>query len=262
MPQGYPAREVDYDSGRMIPIGDDDSDRRTIPFVTWLLIAVNVFVFVALQGMGSNERFTMAFATVPAEILSGRDIAQPIPVRDSSGQSVGTLELFPTPIPVYLTLITAMFMHGGFAHIFGNMLYLWIFGDNLEDALGHGRYFVFYLATGVLAGLAHVAVTAALGANPLIPSLGASGAISGVLGGYIVLFPRRRVRVLWLYSVMSVPALAAIGLWFVFQLVSGAGMLGGSTGGVAYGAHIGGFVAGVVLVKLFGGDRRPALGRA
>jgi membrane associated rhomboid family serine protease len=199
---------------------------------------------------------------VPAEILSGKDIAQPIPIRDDYGRSVGTLELFPTPIPVYLTLITAMFMHGGFAHIFGNMLYLWIFGDNLEDALGHARYFVFYLATGILAGLAHVAVTAALGANPLIPSLGASGAISGVLGGYIVLFPRRRVRVLWLYSVMEVPAMVAIGLWFVFQLVSGAGMLGGEMNGVAYGAHIGGFIAGVVLVKLFGGDRRPALGRA
>jgi membrane associated rhomboid family serine protease len=152
-----------------------------------------------------------------------------------------------------------MFMHGNFAHIFGNMLYLWVFGDNLEDALGHARYLVFYLATGVLAGLAHVLVTAAVGANPLIPCLGASGAISGVLGGYIVLFPRRRVRVLWLFSVMEVPALVAIGLWFVFQLVSGAGMLGGSLGGVAYGAHIGGFVAGLVLVKLFGGDRRPAL---
>jgi membrane associated rhomboid family serine protease len=243
----------------MIPIGDDDSDRRTTPFVTWLLIATNVFVFVALQGMGSNERFTMAFVTVPAEILSGRDIAQPIPIRDDYGRSVGTLELFATPIPVYLTLITSMFMHGGFAHLFGNMLFLWIFGDNLEDALGHARYLVFYLATGVLAGLAHVLVTAALGANPLIPCLGASGAISGVLGGYIVLFPHRRVRVLWLYSVMEVPALVAIGLWFVFQLVSGAGMLGGDGGGVAYGAHIGGFVAGVVLVKLFGGDRRPAL---
>ena len=243
----------------MIPIGDDNSDRRTTPFVTWLLIAVNVFVFVVLQGMGSNQRFTMSFATVPAEILSGRDIAQPIPVRDESGRTVETLELFPTPIPVYLTLLTAMFMHGSFAHLLGNMLYLWIFGDNVEDALGHARFLVFYLVTGVLAGLAHVLVTAALGANPLIPCLGASGAISGVLGGYIVLFPRRRVRVLWLYSVVEVPALVAIGLWFVFQVASGAGMLGGEMGGVAYGAHIGGFVAGAALVKLFGGDRRPAL---
>lgn len=243
----------------MIPIGDDDSDRRTTPVVTWLLIAANVFVFFVLQGAGSNERFTMSYATVPAEILSGHDIAQPIPIRDDYGRSVGTLELFPTPIPVYLTLITAMFMHGGFAHIFGNMLYLWIFGDNLEDALGHGRYLVFYLVTGVLAGLSHVLVTAALGSNPLIPSLGASGAISGVLGGYILLFPQRRVRVLWLFSVVEVPALVAIGLWFVFQLVSGAGMLGGEMGGVAYGAHIGGFIAGLILVKVLGGDRRPLL---
>jgi membrane associated rhomboid family serine protease len=246
----------------MIPIGDDDSDRRTTPVVTWLLIAANVFVFFVLQGAGSNERFTMAYATVPAEILSGHDIAQPIPIRDDYGRSVGTLELFPTPIPVYLTLVTAMFMHGGFAHIFGNMLYLWIFGDNLEDALGHGRYLIFYVVTGVLAGLSHVLVTAALGSNPLIPSLGASGAISGVLGGYIVLFPQRRVRVLWLYSIVEVPALVAIGLWFVFQLISGAGMFGGEMGGVAYGAHIGGFVAGLILVKLFGGDRRPLLGAA
>jgi membrane associated rhomboid family serine protease len=246
----------------MIPIGDDDSDRRTTPFVTWMLIAANVFVFVALQGMGANQRFTMAFVTVPAEILSGHDIAKAIPIRDAYGREVGKLELEPTPIPVYLTLITAMFMHGGFAHLFGNMLYLWIFGDNLEDALGHARYLVFYLSTGILAGLSHVLVTAAVGSDALVPCLGASGAISGVLGGYILLFPRRRVRVIWLYSVMEVPALLAIGLWFVFQLISGAGMLGGSMGGVAYGAHIGGFVAGLILVKLFGGDRRPALIRA
>jgi membrane associated rhomboid family serine protease len=246
----------------MIPIGDDDSDRRTTPFVTWMLIAANVFVFVALQGMGANQRFTMAFVTVPAEILSGHDIAKSIPLRDPYGRAVGNLDLEPTPIPIYLTLVTAMFLHGGFAHLFGNMLYLWIFGDNVEDALGHARYLVFYLATGVLAGLAHVMVTAALGSDPLIPCLGASGAISGVLGGYIVLFPRRRVRVIWLYSVMEVPALVAIGIWFLFQLVSGAGMLGGGMGGVAYGAHIGGFVAGLVLVKLFGGGRRPAFGPA
>ncbi len=246
----------------MIPIGDDDSDRRTTPFVTWLLIAANVFVFVALQGLGRNERFTMAFATVPAEILTGRDIAQPIPIRDDYGRAVGSIDLQPTPIPVYLTLVTAMFLHAGLAHLFGNMLYLWIFGDNLEDALGHGRFLVFYLTTGILAGLAHVAVTAMVGGNALIPCLGASGAISGVLGGYIVLFPGRRVRVIWLYSVMQVPALVVIGIWFLFQLFSGAGSAGGAGGGVAYGAHVGGFVAGLVLVRPFGGDRRPSYGRA
>ena len=243
----------------MIPIGDDNSDRTLAPVVNWLLIAANVFVFVALQGLGSNQRFTLAYATVPAEILSGRDIAAEIPIRDSYGRTVDQLVLEPTPIPVYLTLLTAMFMHGGLAHLAGNMLYLWIFGDNLENVMGHARYLVFYLATGLIASLSHVFVTAIFGANPLIPSLGASGAISGVLGGYIVLFPQRRVRVLWLYQVMQVPALLSIGIWFVFQLISGAGMLGGEMGGVAYGAHIGGFLAGVVLVKLFVARARPGL---
>jgi membrane associated rhomboid family serine protease len=243
----------------MIPIGDDNTDRHRTPYVTWVLIALNVFVFVVLQGMGTNQRVTLAFATIPAEILQGRDIAAVIPVRDSYGRVVDEVEILPTPIPVYLTLLTAMFMHGGFAHLFGNMLYLWIFGDNLEDAMGHARYLVFYLATGIAAGLAHVFVTAVLGNNALIPCLGASGAISGVLGGYIVLFPRKRVHVIAFYQMMHVPALFAIGLWFVFQLLSGAGTLGGDVGGVAYGAHIGGFLAGMILVKLFDARRRAAL---
>jgi len=235
----------------MIPIGDDNSDRRTTPVVNWLLIAANVFVFVALQGFGTNKRFTLAYAAVPAEILIGRDIARPVIVRDEYGQAVEEIDLQPTPIPVYLTLVTAMFMHGGLAHIFGNMLYLAIFGDNVEDALGHARYLVFYLLCGVLAGLAHVMTTTFSGSNPLIPSLGASGAISGILGGYIVLFPSKRVRVIWFLTVISVPAILAIGLWFAFQLVSGIGMLGGQVGGIAYGAHIGGFLAGVLLVRIF-----------
>ncbi len=239
----------------MIPIGDDNSDRRITPFVTWLLIGLNVFVFVVFQGLGSNERFTMAFATVPAEILTGRDIAQAIPIRDEYGRSVGSLDLPVTPIPVYLTLVTAMFMHGSLMHLLGNMLYLWIFGDNLEDAMGHGRFLAFYLLTGILAGLAHVLVTALFGMNPLVPCLGASGAISGVLGGYLVLFPHRRVRVIWLYQIMQVPAVVALGVWFLFQLFSGAGSVGSGGGGVAYGAHIGGFLAGVVLVRLFARPR-------
>ena len=246
----------------MIPIGDDNSDRRTTPVVNWLLIAVNVFVFVVFQGLGTNQRFTMAFATVPAEILTGKDIAEAIPIRDAYGRTVDQLVLEPTPIPVFLTLFTAMFLHGGLAHIAGNMLYLWIFGDNVEDAMGHLRYLVFYLLTGLVASLSHVFVTAAFGGNPLIPSLGASGAISGVLGGYIVLYPQRRVRVIWLYQILQVPALVAIGIWFLFQLISGAGMLGGSMGGVAYGAHVGGFLAGVILVRLFAARPRPVYGGA
>jgi membrane associated rhomboid family serine protease len=235
----------------MIPIGDDDSDRRITPIVNWLLIAANVFVFVFVQGLGSNQRTTLAFATVPAEILTGQDIAGPIAVRDDYGRVVDQIEIPPTPIPVYLTLLTSMFLHGSIAHIFGNMLYLGIFGDNVEDILGHGRYLIFYLLTGVIASLSHVIATAVFGGNAFVPSLGASGAISGVLGAYIVLFPHRRVRLLWLYSVVQAPAIVAIGVWFLFQLFAGAGSLGGQMGGVAYAAHIGGFLAGVVLIKPF-----------
>ena len=240
----------------MIPIGDDNSDRRLTPIVNWLLIAANVFVFVFAQGLGSNQRTTLAFAAIPAEILTGRDLAEPIPVRDAYGRVVDRIEIPPTPIPVYWTLVTSMFLHGSIAHIFGNMLYLGIFGDNVEDRLGHGRYLVFYLLTGVLASLSHVIVTAVSGGNAFLPSLGASGAISGVLGAYIVLYPRRRVRILWLFSVIQVPAVLAIGMWFVFQLIAGAGSLGGDMGGVAYGAHVGGFLAGVVLIKVFAAGRQ------
>ncbi len=242
----------------MIPISDDNSGRRTTPVVTWALIAANVFVFVFLQGFGTNEHFTLAYATVPYEILTGHDVAQSIPIRDEYGRTRGSIDLQPTPIPVYLTLFTSMFMHGGLAHLLGNMLYLHVFGDNVEDELGHARYLFFYLLCGVLAGLAHVLTTAVLQSSTLLPSLGASGAISGVLAGYVSLFPHRRVRVLWFYSIMEVPAIFAIGIWFVFQLISGLGMLGGGMGGVAYGAHIGGFVAGLVLVRVLGGRRGPA----
>jgi membrane associated rhomboid family serine protease len=170
--------------------------------------------------------------------------------------------LQPTLIPVYLTLITSMFMHGGIAHIFGNMLFLWIFGDNIEDRLGHARYLIFYLVCGVLAGLSHVLVTAATAsdsASLLVPSLGASGAISGVLGGYLLLFPTNRVIVILSWFVTPVPAFVAIGLWFVFQLISGLGVLGSGSkaGGVAYAAHVGGFVAGLLLIKVFEIGRRP-----
>jgi membrane associated rhomboid family serine protease len=240
----------------LFPIADDNSDRTSTPVVNYVLILANVLVFVFLQGLGTNERFTYAVSTVPGEIITGRDlVTRDQPVMTARGR-VLLPGLQPTPIPVYLTLITSMFMHGGIAHIFGNMLFLWIFGDNIEDRLGHFRYLVFYLVCGVLAGLSHVFVTALLATNPaslLIPSLGASGAISGVLGAYILLFPTRRVTVLLSYFVTQVPAFVAIGLWFVFQLISGLGYLGGGSqrGGVAYAAHIGGFVAGLVLIHVF-----------
>ncbi len=244
----------------MIPLGDDNSGRTLTPFVNYLLIVANIVVFVFLQGMGTNDRFTYAFSTVPQEIVSGKDVVTPShTVKDPvSGQSFVQPGLQPTPLTVYLTLLIAVFMHGGIAHIAGNMLYLWIFGDNIENALGHLRYLAFYLVCGVLASLAHVVTTAATHGNMLVPSLGASGAISGVLGGYLLLFPGRRVRMLMGRGTTEMPAWVAIGVWFLFQLVAGMGLLGGGSqvGGVAYAAHVGGFIAGLILVKVF------AVGRA
>jgi membrane associated rhomboid family serine protease len=237
----------------VLPIGDDNTDRRSKPLVNYLLIAINIVVFVFLQGLGSNELFTYAFSTVPQEIATGEDITRAVVVRDPmSEEVVGQINLQPTPVSVYLTLLTSMFMHGSIGHLLGNLLYLWIFGDNVEDDLGPVRYLVFYLTCGILAAITHVISTFVFDGNPYIPSLGASGAISGVLGGYMLFHPRRRVRVILGRMLTDVPAFVAIGLWFIFQLIASLGMLGGmQAGGVAYGAHIGGFVAGLVLVKLF-----------
>ena len=238
----------------MFPIGDDNSDRTITPYVNYLIIALNVIVFIFLQGLSGDSAFTYSYSTVPGEILTGHDIVtDPSVFTDpNSGQRFSVPGLGPTNIPVYFTLISSMFMHGGIAHIAGNMLYLWIFGDNIENALGHKRYLLFYLLCGIIASLSHVFATKLLGQNLLIPSLGASGAISGVLGAYILLFPRRRVTMFFVRLITHVSAFWAIGIWIVFQIVSGLGMLGGSdTGGVAYAAHIGGFLAGLLLIKLF-----------
>ena len=244
----------------LLPIGDDDRDRRITPVVNYLLIALNIFVFIYWQDLGRNIHFTFAYSTVPAEILSGNDIITnaKIVYDPITGQAVEMPGLQRTPISVYLTLITSMFMHGGIAHIAGNMLYLWIFGDNLENIMGHMKYLFFYLLCGVLAGLSHVISASYLNQSTLVPSLGASGAISGVLGGYILLFPKRAVHVWTLFGILSLPAFLVVGLWFVFQLINGMGMLGGNetAGGIAYAAHIGGFIAGLLLVKIFA--KRPA----
>jgi membrane associated rhomboid family serine protease len=244
----------------VIPVGDDNSDRRTRPVITWVLIAINILVFVFPQGLGTNERVINAYSTVPSEILTGRDVVtrDRVVVDPSTGQRYLEPGLGVTPIPVFLTIFTAMFMHAGLAHILGNMLYLFIFGDNVEDRLGHFRFLLFYLFCGVVASLAQVYATAAAGGDLNVPSLGASGAISGVLGAYLLLFPRKRVRVLMFYSILPVPAVVAVGLWFVFQLVNGLGYLGGgSSGGVAYAAHVGGFAAGFITVKLWAAGRLP-----
>jgi membrane associated rhomboid family serine protease len=229
----------------MFPIGDDNSDRTIVPAVNYAIIGLNVLVFVFLQQLGGNDAFTYAFSLVPKEITTGIDLSGVQIVRDSLGHT-GEVRLYPTPLPVYFNFLTSMFMHGGIAHIFGNMLFLWIFGDNLENLLGHIRYAIFYLLCGFAAAIAQII----LGPESIIPMLGASGAISGVLGGYVLLFPQRQVRAIIFNFLTTVPAFVAIGIWIVYQLVLGY-MTDPGTGGVAYAAHIGGFAAGLVLVKVF-----------
>jgi membrane associated rhomboid family serine protease len=209
----------------MFPIGDDNTSRRIVPVVTYALIALNVlFFFVQLSG---GEAFTEKWAFVPSRFLAN-------------------------PAGDFVTLFTAMFMHAGWVHLGGNMLYLWIFGDNVEDRFGHIPFIIFYLLCGLLATFAQLAFNT----SSNIPNLGASGAIAGVLAAYLVLFPQGRVKVLQGRGVIQVPALIVIGLWFVLQLFSGIGSIASTaadTGGVAYMAHIGGFVAGFVLTFLFRG---------
>jgi membrane associated rhomboid family serine protease len=242
------------------PIADDNSDRTSWPLITIGLIVINVLVFVLFQGLGTNDDFTYAFSTVPAEIVGREDKVtedRPVTMPTAEGpREVMMPGLRPTPIPVYLTLITAMFMHGSIAHLLGNMWFLWIFGDNIEHDLGKLGYTAFYLACGVIAGLAHVVMNTS-GPSALTPCLGASGAISGVMGAYLVLHPHRRVTVLLLRFITQVPGYIAVGLWFVFQVINSLGVLGDSDNGIAYSAHIGGFIAGAALGGVFFFFRRP-----
>lgn len=234
----------------MFPIGDDNSDRTITPFINYAFIGLNILVFVLLQGLGGNEAFTYAFSLVPREVTTGVDLTAPTVIQDAFGRR-GVIPQFATPLPVYFNFLTSMFMHGNVAHIFGNMLFLWIFGDNLENLLGHIRYAFFYLLCGFGAALAQVVMDP----SSAIPMLGASGAISGVLGGYVLLFPQRQVRAIIFNFLTTVPAYVAIGIWIVYQLVLGY-MSDPSSGGVAYMAHIGGFITGLALVKVFAIGRR------
>jgi len=232
----------------VIPLGDERTGRDLTPYVVFALIAVNALVWLLQLSLGDS--FTNGYATVPFEITRGQDLvgAQTIAV---GGQSI-TIPEAPGPSPIYLTLLTSMFMHGGWLHILGNMLYLWIFGDQIESLLGHGRFLVFYLACGLAASAAQILV----GPDSVVPSLGASGAIAGVLGAYLVKFPRNRVRVLAMRGGMTeLPAMVVLGLWIVLQLVSQVGTPAGEATGVAYMAHIGGFVTGLVLVFAMGRRR-------
>lgn len=239
----------------LFPIGDDNRERTITPYINYLLILTNILVFVFLQDWGNNEKFTLKYATVPEEILTGRDIVTQDQTFENpaTGEIITVPGLRATPVSVYITLITSLFLHGGIAHIFGNMLFLWIFGDNIENKVGHFRYLIFYLVCGVLASLANVYTTLILGGNLLIPTIGASGAISGILGAYLLLFPKKRVSVIIFFFITDMPAITVIGIWFLFQLISGLGLLGSAArgSGIAYGAHIGGFISGMFLIKFF-----------
>jgi len=230
----------------MFPIGDDNSDRTITPIVNYLFIGINILVFVLLQGIGSNEAFSYAYSLVPQEITSGVDLQGLLDIKNSDGKIVGQIPHYETPLPVYFNFLSSMFMHGGIMHIFGNMLFLWVFGDNLENMLGHIRFAAFYIVCGIAAAFAQIVMDT----GSIIPMLGASGAISGVLGGYLLLFPTRRVRALIFNFLTEVPAFVALGLWIGFQIIQGYFSSPGA-GGVAYAAHIGGFVAGLVLIKVF-----------
>lgn len=225
----------------MFPIADDNSEIRIIPYVTYGIIALNVLVFTLLQGFGTNETFTYAFSLVPQEITTGQDIVARIPVGNSAIQHE------PALLGVYFNFLSSMFMHGDFMHIIGNMLFLWIFADNIENRIGHLRFAVFYLICGFAAAFGQIFMNT----NSIIPMLGASGAISGVLGGYLLLFPNKQVRaIMFNFMMTTIPAFIALGLWIGFQLIQGY-LSSAAEGGVAYAAHIGGFVAGLVLIKLF-----------
>jgi membrane associated rhomboid family serine protease len=240
----------------MIPIGDEDTGGRgVLPYVNLAIIVINVLVFL-YQLVDPN--FTNGYAAVPAEITTGKDIIGDFLIATPDGGVV--IQEAPGPSPIWLTLFTSMFMHGGWLHIGGNMLFLFIFGDNIEKAYGHVKYLLFYLVCGIIAGLAHTFSQP----DSIIPSLGASGAISGVMAAYLVLFPTNRVRVLITLGIVflrpiAVPAVIMIGVWALLQFINGLGAIAvtDQTSGVAYWAHIGGFVAGLVITFL----ARPFLDR-
>ena len=227
----------------MFPIGDERVQGGPPAFVTFGLIALNVLAFfieLAQPSEAALQSFIQAWGVVPREYSAVRDLPPTI------------------PLPFWSTLLTSMFLHGGWMHLGGNMLYLWIFGDNLEKVMGAVRFAIFYLVCGLVASFAHII----FGPGSTVPAVGASGAISGVLGGYLVLFPRNQVRVLTRGGIAHVPAIVVLGFWIVIQLLNGVGSMATTSetgGGVAYMAHIGGFAAGVVLVKLMAARQRPAL---
>ena len=235
----------------MFPISDENERGHGPAYVSLAFIAINVLVFLFLQGAGASTggaEFTYGYSAVPFEITNNVDLVGDETIT-IDGERVPVPQE-PGPSPIWLTLFTSMFMHGGWLHLGGNMLFLWIFGDNVEHRIGHGLYLVFYLVAGIIASFAQILVNA----DSVIPTLGASGAISGVLGAYLVMFPTNRVTVFLFRILVPVPAIVAIGLWAVLQFINGIGAFAVTEetgGGVAYMAHIGGFVAGVVAGLAF-----------
>ena len=236
----------------LFPIGHENNGRRSIAVVVLLLILVNAYVFLLELTLG--KPFIAAYSAVPYEIWRGVDLARPVVVH-----GLGVIPQAPGPTPIYLTLFTSMFLHAGLLHLAGNMLYLWIFGPHIEDNFGHLKFLIFYLICGVAAAMTQIMYNP----NSVIPTLGASGAIAGVLGAYLVMFPGNRIRVLFplgiIWAPARLPAVIVIGFWFVLQLFSGYASVIEHTaqrqrGGVAYLAHIGGFTAGLILSFFF---RRP-----
>lgn len=228
----------------MFPIGDENLPGRGVPWVTAGLVAINVAVFVLLQGGSGDNAFTNGWSSIAREITTGADLTQAVPWEIGGAQYL--IPQAPGPDPIYLTLLSSMFMHGSWLHLGGNMLFLWIFGDNVEHRAGVLPYLSAYLGAGLVGSLAQIVSDP----NSPIPSLGASGAISGVLGAYLVLFPRNRVTAFVVRFLVQIPALLAIGMWIALQVVSSLADPTGA-GGVAYLAHIGGFIVGVLAGLLF-----------
>ncbi|MEZ6134680.1 MAG: rhomboid family intramembrane serine protease [Pirellulaceae bacterium] len=223
----------------LFPIGDDDREVTTVAFITYGILAANILLFLVQM---SNPSFTYGWSVVPKEITTGVDLVEPQPMNV---EGYGTVEIPQAPGPpiIWLTLLTSMFMHGGYGHIAGNMLYLWIFGNNVEHRFGHIWFLIFYLTAGLVGSIAQILS----GPNSVIPNLGASGAIAGIMGAYLVLFPHNRVNAVFLYNVITVPAIVVLGMWIATQFVSSVGSIAAtseSAGGVAYLAHVGGFMAG------------------
>ncbi|MEM6647334.1 MAG: rhomboid family intramembrane serine protease, partial [Bacteroidota bacterium] len=201
----------------LLPISDDDRALTRRAYVTPTLVILNILVFVVLQGLGSNIEFSNGYSAVAYELSTGQDLTVPQTMLYEGEQ----VEIYhaPGPKPIYLTLLTSMFMHGGFMHLAGNLLFLWIFGDNVEHRFGRRVFLGFYLLSGIAGALAQVA----LAPDSIIPMLGASGAISGVMGAYLVLFPKNRVHVLFFFAVLSLPAVIVLGLWIGIQVFGGLG---------------------------------------